>query len=304
MSRNRYIQRLSDLPRRIMSRGLYLVREPARFVENLEDAIRPQKYRKKLLGFQPMPPMQVRIDGDSASPHCNVLLPLLDRRFTGGPNTVVNIASHLAEAGIPVRLLATDGPVPADAEALRRHIASVAGLGQAWPNISFGSTATSYEPVESARAMCSWRPIGRPRSPKAGSATHAGPTVYLPDSDFEPAFYPWSSSYAQALEHMACNRALINNSCWRIIWGPQPAVSPNPTSSRPARYLSPRWTGAVSSGPKAGSRRQLLFYARPNDLRDLFGIGFEAFSAAVSHPLFQDTDWRFFAIGANHLMGR
>ena len=90
--------RFSALARKIQSQGRLLFREPARFVENLEDAIRPEKYRKKLLGFQSMPPLQVRIDAD-APPHCNVLVPVLAGRLTGGPNTVFNIACGLAESG-------------------------------------------------------------------------------------------------------------------------------------------------------------------------------------------------------------
>jgi hypothetical protein len=308
MSRNRYIQRLSDLPRRIISRGLFLVREPARFVENLEDAIRPEKYRKKLLGFQPMPPMQVRIDGDSASPRCNVLLPLLDRRFTGGPNTVLNIASHLAEAGIPVRILATDGPVPADAEALRSHIASVAGLGQAWPNITFGSTADSSAPVQvGARDVflaTYWSTAFRlkPVLPRM----QVRQFIYL-IQDFEPAFYPWSSSYAQALETYGMQfRALIN----------EQFLADYLVETKTGRFAEPGFLSTCAifepavdrrmfhPVEKAALRRQLLFYARPNDFRNLFGIGFDALSAAVSHPLFKDANWQFVAIGANHLMGK
>ena len=52
------------------------------------------------------------------------------------------------------------------------------------------------------------------------------------------------------------------------------------------------------------SRRQLLFYARPNDFRNLFGMGFEALSAAVSNPLFKGGNWRFVAVGATHLLGK
>jgi O-antigen biosynthesis protein len=301
-----WIGRVSALQRKIQSQGRLLVREPARFVENLEDAIRPEKYRKKLLGFQSMPPMQVRTDGD-APPHCNVLAPVLAGRLTGGPNTVFTIASGLAEAGIPVRLLATDGPVPADVEALKRHIASVAGLGQA-PNITFASTMDPASPAQiGARDVfiaSYWTTAYRlkPVLPRM----QVKEFIYL-IQDFEPAFYPWSSSYAQALEtYNMPFRALINEQLLADYFAEEkigrfaePGFVSRCAIFEPAvdrRHFHPV--------DKKDSRKQLLFYARPNDFRNLFGIGFEALSAAASHPLFKDGDWRFVAIGASHLMGK
>jgi O-antigen biosynthesis protein len=307
MPRNWSMGRVSALPRKIQSQGRLLVREPARFVENLEDAIRPEKYRKKLLGFQSMPPLQVRTDGDEP-PYCNVLVPMLAGRLTGGPNTVFNIASGLAEAGIPVRLLATDGPVPADVEGLKRHIASVAGLAQASSNITFGSTIDPASPAQigprDVFLASYWTTAYRlkPVLPRM----QVKEFIYL-IQDFEPAFYPWSSSYAQALEtYNMPFRALIN----------EQLLADYLTEAKIGRFGEPGFVSRCAvfepavdrrlfhPVEKKGSRRQLLFYARPNEVRNLFGIGFEALSAAASDPLFKDADWRFIAIGSSHLMGK
>jgi hypothetical protein len=300
-------RRLSALSGKVGAQVRLLVREPARFAENLEDAMRPEKYRIKLLGFEPMPPMHVSIDG-AATPHCNVLLPLVAGRLTGGPNTVLNIASGMAQAGIAVRLLATDMPIPADVEALRSHIASVAGLGHARTNISFGSTVDPGRPAQiGARDVflaTHWTTAFRLKAVLPRMQVRQ--FIYL-IQDFEPAFYPWSSSYAQALETYGMQfRALIN----------EQLLADYLTATATGRFAEPGFISSCAIFEPAvdrrhfhpvgrtGSRRQLLFYARPKDLRNLFGIGFEALSAAVSHPLFKEADWRFVAIGASHLMGK
>jgi glycosyltransferase involved in cell wall biosynthesis len=122
--------------------------------------------------------------------------------------------------------------------------------------------------------------------------------------DFEPGFYPWSSAYAQALETYAMPyRALINEQLL-------------------AQYLVGTGTGRFAETgfveccaifepavdrqlfhpvERLGSTRTLLFYARPNQPRNLFGIGFEALCAASAHPVFAETDWRYLAIGGGSL---
>jgi hypothetical protein len=306
MSRAWNMRGLSSLREKIQSQGRLLVQDPARFVENLEDAVRPEKYRKKLLGFESMPPLQVRIEA-GALPHCNVLIPVLTGRLSGGPNTVFTIASGLAEAGIPVRLLATDGAVPADVEALRRHIASVAGVETA-PSIAFGSTIDPASPAQIGAQdlflASYWTTAYRlkPVLPRM----QVKEFVYL-IQDFEPALYPWSSSYAQALETYSMPfRALIN----------EQLLADYLADAKVGRFAEPGFLSRCAifepavdrqhfrPVDKKDSRRQLLFYARPKDFRNLFGIGFEALSAAASHPRFKDADWRFVTIGASHLMGK
>jgi O-antigen biosynthesis protein len=306
MSRAWNVRGLFALPQKIQSQGRLLVQDPARFVENIEDTIRPEKYRKKLLDFESMPPMEVRTDGD-APPHCNVLVPVLGGRLTGGSNTAFNIASGLAEAGIPVRLLATDGPVPADVKALRRHIASVAGVEKA-PNIAFGSTIDPTSPAQiGARDMflaSYWTTAYRLKA--VLPRMQVKEFVYL-IQDFEPAFYSWSSSYAQALETYSMPfRALIN----------EQLLADYLADAKVGRFAEPGFLSRCAvfepavdrqhfhPVDKKDSRRQLLFYARPKDSRNLFGIGFEALSAAASHPRFKDADWRFVAIGATHLLAK
>jgi O-antigen biosynthesis protein len=300
---------LVALPRKIGPQSRLLFRDPKRFIENLNDLIHPDWLQQKMLGLEEMRPMHVRIDGgNAATPHLNVLLPALGQRLTGGPNTAINIAIRVAEAGIPVRLLMTDGGIPADTNALWRHIASITGQGQARPNITFGSTTDPASPAAlGARDVflaTYWTTAFRLKSVLPSMKVRE--FIYL-IQDFEPGLYPWSSRYAQALETYSMQfRALIN----------ERFLADHMTENRIGRFADPGFISRCSvfepavdrrlfySIETTGSPRQLLFYARPSEFRNLYGIGFEALRAATNHPLFAHANWRFVAIGSSESRGK
>ena len=300
---------LVDLPRKIGPQSWLLFRDPKRFIENLDDLIHPERLQQKMLGLEEMRPMHVRIDGGkAATPHLNVLLPALGGRLTGGPNTAIHIAIRMAEAGIPVRLLVTDDGLPADTNALWRHITSITGQVQTRPNITFGSTTDPASPaVLGARDVflaTYWTTAFRLKSVLPGMQVKE--FIYL-IQDFEPGLYPWSSCYAQALETYSMRfRALIN----------EQFLADHMTENGIGRFADPGFISRCAVFEPAvdrrlfypiettGSPRQLLFYARPGELRNLYGIGFEALRAATSHPLFADGNWRFVAIGSSESRGK
>jgi O-antigen biosynthesis protein len=299
---------LVALPRKIGPQSRLLFRDPKRFIENLDDLIHPERLQQKMLGLEEMRPMHVRIDGgNTATPHLNVLLTHLGGRLSGGSNTAINIAIRMAEAGIPVRLLVTDDGVPADTNALWRHISSITGQGQARPNITFGSTADPASPAAlGARDVflaTYWTTAFRLKS--VLPSMQVKEFIYL-IQEFEPGYYPWSSRYAQALETYSMRfRAVIN----------ERLLADHMTENRIGRFADPGFISrCVVFEPAVdrrlfypvettGSPRQLLFYAR-HELRNLYGIGFEALRAATSHPLFADGNWRFVAIGASESRGK
>ena len=299
---------LVALPRKIGPQSRLLFRDPKRFIENLDDLIHPERLQQKMLGLEEMRPMHVRIDGgNTATPHLNVLLTGLGGRLSGGWNTAINIAIRMAEAGIPVRLLVTDDGVPADINALWRHISSITGQGQARPNITFGSTADPASPAAlGARDVflaTYWTTAFRLKS--VLPSMQVKEFIYL-IQEFEPGYYPWSSRYAQALETYSMRfRAVIN----------ERLLADHMTENRIGRFADPGFISRCAVFEPAvdrrlfypvettGSPRQLLFYAR-HELRNLYGIGFEALRAATSHPLFADGNWRFVAIGASESRGK
>jgi WsaF, C-terminal domain/WsaF, N-terminal domain len=301
---------LLALPGKIEAQGRLIRHDPKRFIENLEHTIHPERLQRKLLGLEAMAEMHVRIDvGEAERPHLNVLLPKLGSgSLTGGPNTAINIACGLAEAGVAVRLLAVDEAVPTDTDALWRHVMSIAGQDRVRPDITFGSTADPTSPARlGARDVflaTYWTTAFRLKSVLPSMAVRE--FIYL-IQDFEPAFYPWSSAYAQALETYGMRfRALIN----------ERLLADYLLQTRTGRFADPGFIERCAVFEPAvdrrlfyqvattGARRQLLFYARPSHPRNLFGIAFEALCAATCHPLFAGADWRFVAIGGGDSLGR
>ena len=297
---------LLALPGKVGAQALLLFRDPKRLIENIDYTLHPKKLQQKLLGFEIMPPMHFRIEDRMDTPHVNVLLPKLGTSSqTGGPNTAIVIACGLASLGIPVRLLAVDEALPTDIGHLWRHVAAVAGTGQTRPHVVLGSTIDPMHPMEiSPRDVflaTYWttafrlKPIlGRMRTTEF---------LYL-IQDFEPSFYPWSSAYAQALQTYAMPyRALIN----------EQFLADQLVETRTGQFADPGFVERSAVFEPAvdrrlfhpverkGSTRTLLFYARPNQPRNLFGIGFEALCAASAHPVFAETDWRYLAIGGGSL---
>jgi glycosyltransferase involved in cell wall biosynthesis len=297
---------LLALPGKIGAQGRLILRDPRRFIENLDHTLHPGKLQQKWAGLEPMPPMHVSIDAGAATkPYLNVLLPRLGPgSLTGGPNTAISIACGLAARGIPIRILAVDEGVPADTGALWNHVLSIAGTGQARPDITFGSTVDPANPARlgplDVFLATYWTTAFRlkPVLPRMASKDF----IYL-IQDFEPGFYAWSTPYAQALETYGMRfRALIN----------ERLLADYLVETRTGRFADPGFMARCAVFEPAvdrrlfhpveatGARRQLLFYAR-RQTRNLFGIGLEALGAAVRDPLFADGDWKFVAIGGGLL---
>ena len=299
---------LLRLPSKLVAQGKLLLRDPQQFFANVDLTRHPEKLQRKLMGFEVMPPLHVRI-GPGLVPHVNVLLPKLDpASLTGGPNTALVIACALSALGLPVRLLAVDQPLPADAGALRNHMSKVAGQGRAAVDIVLGSTIDADQPFEIGERdvflATFWTTAFRLK-PILGRMKTAE-FLYL-IQDFEPSFYPWSSAYAQALETYSMPyRALINERLLADFF----------IDTQTGRFAEAGFIDRCAvfepavdrqhfhPGSMAGHvARTLLFYARPNQPRNLFGIGLEALRAAVADPVFAGAEWQFRSIGGGASLG-
>ena len=301
------ISQLVTLPRRMVAHTQWMLRDPQHFFEHRDNKRNPEKRRQRLLGFDTMPPYQIQLDpANDMRPSLNVLLPRLGRgQLTGGPNTAIQIAVMLSLSGIPVRIVAVDEALPADMAALWQHLQVLAGVGTAIPNLSFASTISPETPARLGRRdiflATSWTTAYRL---KAILGDMARPEFVYLIQDFEPSFYPWSSSYAQATETYGMPyHALINEQLLADYFA----------ATGTGRFADPSFLAtcgvfepAVDQrlfypvDPAPGPKR-LLFYARPGNDRNLFGIGFEALRAATEQPLFAGADWRFVSIGDSSL---
>ena len=222
------------------------------------------------------------------------------RSLTGGPNTALMVAAGAAALGVPTRLLALDEVAPTDLGALRKHIASVASLTSAPPMV-FGSTADPSAPfrVGSADIFLAtyWTTAFRLKSILPQMAISE--FIYL-IQDFEPGFYAWSGAYAQALETYSMPfKALINEQLLAdYLCETKSGLFQDRDFLAKCAVFEPAIDRTLFHPvPARGPRRRLLFYARPNRPRNLFGIGLEALRAAAAQPLFGAADWSFLSIG-------
>ncbi|HQT79735.1 MAG TPA: hypothetical protein PLD10_22050, partial [Rhodopila sp.] len=206
--------RLGSLAAGIADQLSLAFRNPKKFIDNIDYTLHPKKLADKLLGLELLPPIHVHVEPhDSRQPHLNVLLPTLNpTKLTGGPNTALIIACHLAKMHIPIRVVALDEQVIANVDVLVAHLTSLSGE-QIQPNsITFGSTCQADRPVAIGHRdvflATSWTTAYRLKSVFPRMMT---PEFLYLIQDFEPGFYPWSSSYAQALETYSLPfHALIN----------------------------------------------------------------------------------------------
>ena len=252
------------------------------------------------MGSPLVPGADVRVEViDTREPNLVILIPTLELgRLTGGPNTALNLGAEVAARGTPVRFVATHGPAGSD-EALGGHVAALMGGGGAGLPVSFESVATSRAlslgPNDSV--LATWWPTAYIAT-QATQAMGAKEFLYLVQ-DFEPAFYPWSTNYALALQTYSMPmRAIFNTNLLRdhLVEGrigrfaeaPADAISITFEPAVDRQLFRPR---PSSSGP-----RRLLFYARPGKPRNAFELGLAALRRSVQLGAFPG-EWEFMAIG-------
>lgn len=276
-----------------------MLRDPEVFGRNLLQRTNFRLWESRLLDVLPAPPMHARFV-EGGAPRFNVLdTTWSPRSMTGGPNTALNIAGHVALRGVPTRLIATSTPASIDAAWLAAHLARL--VGSDLPPIEVASAADPAAPL----------PIGRR---DLFMATHWITAHQLkpvlrqwPDrkfffllQEFEAGFYPWSSNHALALEALemdywpVINERLLAEFLFSL---PFTQLS-DPIMRKRAVVFEPAVDPAIFY-PAPGSphrRRRLLFYARPTNPRNMFGLGLSALRATASDRGF--ADWEFLSIGS------
>jgi O-antigen biosynthesis protein len=254
---------------------------------------------RRLDGPGLVPGHPVAIDVVEAFPRrLVVLIPSLEiHKLTGGPNTALNLGAEVAARGVPVRFVATHGGVGAEDD-LATHVQSLLGADGGHLPVSFESVAGSRS-LSIGRddiVLATWWPTAFVAQ-DAVQATGAAEFLYLVQ-DYEPAFYPWSTSYALAQQTYAMPmRAIFNTSLLREHFV---AGRIGRFAEAPAGAISIAFEPAIDGRlfrplPHAGPRR-LLFYARPGKARNLFELGIAALRRAVAEGAFEG-DWEFWAIG-------
>ncbi len=300
--------RFFSIPRKIAGQFALLRRDPEAFGRNLMQFTHKQLFEQRLLDMLNLAPMHIRLAPELADrPTLNVLNPTLGRNdMTGGPNTVVNLALRVAQRGVPVRLVTTMQTSSADPAWLRSHFAALLGTATL-PEAAVVSAAEPGQPLPvGANDLfmgTHWTTVQQLKTvlPQFNSRQF----FYLLQ-DFEPSFYPWSSNYAAALETFGLDFwPIFNESLLADFFdAQQPGRFADPATRQRAIIFEPAIDKRLfhpPTDPAPPRPKRLLFYARPSNERNLFGLGITALRRAAAHPAFAD-GWEFLAIGSRGSM--
>jgi beta-1,2-rhamnosyltransferase WsaF-like protein len=297
------VKKLSSLPGKLAGQAEILRHDPERFARNLTQYTHPGLFEKRLLDLHNAVPVNMAYSASHDGP---LRLNVLDADWTvtgmtGGPNTVVNLACRIARQGISVRLVATVGIPTINPGWFQTHAESLLG-GRSFPGIEIVSAA------QHAPAL----PIG-PRD--VFLATHWSTALQLKPvlpllpirqffymlQEFEPGFYAWSSNFALALETFSLdfwpiiNQSLLAGYLLTLPFGrlSDPVTRERAMVFEPAVDASVFYPGPLPAMPRP---KRLLFYARPTNTRNMFGIGLNSLAAAAADPAF--AGWEFVSIGS------
>lgn len=280
-----------------------LWRDPERFGRNLLQFTNPALFEKRLIDVVDTAPIHVRIDpGLHNRPILNVLnLALTPNDMTGGPNTIVNLAVRVARLGVPVRLVTTDRTSIIERSRFHKHLVQLVG-GSEVPEVPIITAAEAEQPLSIGSndlfMATYWSTAQKIKQVLPHLSVQK--FFYLLQ-DFEPGFYPWSSNYALAMETYDMEFWPIFNEALLADY-----LLAQPVGRFADRTLRER---AIIFEPliddcifHPGTRdttfraKRLLFYARPNNPRNMFGLGLTALRRATSDPAFRG--WEFLSIGS------
>ena len=296
------IRSVVRLPRKIVEHLKLLRHDPERFGRNLSQVTQPALFQQRLIDVLDAVPMHVTVTpASSGRPHLNVLNSALTRSgMTGGPNTIINLALRIARLGVPVRLVTTVATTHLDPAWFRSHAVQLIG-DPALPDVPIVTAADQDHPLivgpSDMFLATHWTTA---QQLKAVLPRMAIRQFFYMLQEFEPAFYAWSSNHALAMETYGLdfwpifNEALLadymlNQQIGRLS---EPAMHDRATIFEPAideRLFHP------PERRDATRQKRLLFYARPTNTRNMFGLGFLALRQASADPAF--AGWQFVAIG-------
>ncbi|MDL2328517.1 hypothetical protein LJC71_02030 [Desulfosarcina sp. OttesenSCG-928-A07] len=246
-------------------------------------------------GFVP----KIRLLKSSTRPKAVLVLPhLRPEGFSGGPNTALFFAAEIAGKGYDVLCLAAEYPV-CSPERLRQHLMDALGLA---PDVAGkfqtagiretiplhpGDTfiATHYKTVEIVEKF---------QEQSGGKAF-----LYL-IQDFEPMFHPWDENHATAITTYEKNFLPVVN---------EALLADFMCNMRVGRFSEEVFRRTVLTFSPAVDRRHfypekkeqkthvLLFYARPDNPRNLFEFGMQALSLLAWEGVLVPEKWKIWCMG-------
>lgn len=277
-----------------------------RYVNRVHEHAPPFLFEGAKYGLPNVVPLNFAIEESLANtPTLNTLIPVMTMNsMSGGPNTAINIAYRMAALGVPVRFISTDLPMDSDQAPLWNHFSSLTGITERLRNVQICCGDDRTKPLYIGEndvffATAWWTAqMVKPALP----LTKPAKFLYLL-AEYEPAFHPWGTEYALALETYSLNfRAFICGSLLRDYFNENgigrfsdPSFIDQCVCFEPAvdmRMFYPR-ERTLTDRP-----RRLLFYARPTTARrNLSELGLHALRNAVAEGLFAGENWEMLFIG-------
>jgi hypothetical protein len=283
-----------------------LLRSPRTFVADLERYLLHAKNAAQLAspvgGLPNVVPITFGVRPASGVPRLNVLIPGMALwAMSGGPNTALNLTLRLAREGVRVRYISTD--VAADTGSkLWRHLRELTGIESQLETVEFVSAhdraaeteideddiffGTAWWTVQMIKHV-----LGDMRSRRF---------LYL-IQDYEPALYPWSTSYALALETYGLDFTPIVNESFLLEYFRSQNIGrfAERCSADDCLVFEPAVDRRkfYPEDVAVTRRRRLLFYARPNAPRNLYELGLLALKEAAEQGAFPPGEWDLRVIG-------
>jgi len=289
---------------RSVESNLRLLRnDPEAFGRNLLQFFNPALFEARLSDVLNAVPMHVSYDPALAlPPRLNVLDSAWTQAgMTGGPNTVINLALRLPPRGITIRLVATVREPAIDPAWFASHAASLTGASDLAP-VPIVSAADRSAPLivgpNDMFLATHWTTALQLKPVLPQMRVHQ---FFYMLQEFEPGFYAWSSNFALALETFGMdfwpiiNESLLAN---YLLAQPFGRLSDPATRERAIVFEPAVDSTLFHAGEQATQRRRkrLLFYARPTNTRNMFGMGLSALRQAAADPVFEG--WEFLSIGS------
>ena len=239
----------------------------------------------------------------AAHPTINFLLPVVRMSsMSGGPNTALNLAYHLAALGFPLRIFSTDYTGDEDHGPIWAHIRAISGIDKRLPHVEIVNSAADRSkpyPIGANDVFFATAWWTAQIAKHASALLGQRPFIYLVQ-DFEPLFYASSTPYAMALETYGLDHIpVINTSLLRDYLAAK-AVGryADPAFVDSALVFEPAIDRASFFPEEHGrDRRRLLFYARPSHPRNLFPIGIAALRHAIDRGILSPLHWDFIGMG-------
>ena len=246
-------------------------------------------------------PLNIEISSElEAQPRLNILLPTTSINHTsGGPNTMYLLATEMAKAGIPIRLISVTAAADIDSGPIRDHITRISSASRTIiDRIEFADAGDRSKSI----------PMGENDVFFATAWWTAQMVKYLLPrfrcrrfayliQDYEPNLHPISSNSALALETYDLDYFPVVNS--RLLFDhfveEQVGRFVDPEFVRQGVWFEPSVDRNLyyPQNRQNQDKQRLLFYARPDVPRNLIEFGVAALMLLIDRGIIPPNHWSF-----------